>query len=95
MTRYIALVVIVAASLATGAQAHEARPGYLELRETASGRYDMLWKGPARGELRLKLDPVFPKSWKSHGKTGALHGLKLSTLARGMRVRHNPVRRCP
>jgi len=62
MTRSIALVVIVAASLATGAQAHEARPGYLELRETAAGRYDMLWKGPARGELRLKLDPVFPES---------------------------------
>jgi len=53
--------VLVLAGLCT-AQAHEARPGYLELRESSPGRYDVLWKQPVRGEYRLRLDPVFPDS---------------------------------
>ncbi len=37
-------------------QAHEVRPGYLELRQTAPDTYDLLFKLPARGEeLRLAL----------------------------------------
>ena len=33
---------------ATGsqAQAHESRPAYLELTETAPGRYNVLWRTP-------------------------------------------------
>src|SRR5512138_1744098 len=31
------------------AQAHEARPAYLELRESAPDTYDIVWKVPARG----------------------------------------------
>ncbi len=42
------------------ADAHEVRPGYLELRETSEGTFRVLWKKPARGELILKIDPVFP-----------------------------------
>lgn len=42
------------------AEAHEARPGYLELRESAAGTYDVLWKQPANGEFSLHLSPVFP-----------------------------------
>ena len=41
------------------AAAHEVRPGYLELRETAPTVFSVLWKKPARGELILKIDPVF------------------------------------
>lgn len=37
------------------ADAHEVRPGYLELRELEPGAYDVLWKVPARGDLRLGL----------------------------------------
>lgn len=44
------------------AQAHESRPGYLELREVADGRYEVLWKQPAVGDLVLRLNPVFPDS---------------------------------
>lgn len=40
--------------------AHEVRPGYLELREGTPGRYDVLWKQPARGEFAIKIDPLFP-----------------------------------
>jgi hypothetical protein len=42
------------------ASAHELRPGYLELRETAPEVYQVLWKKPAQGEYELRLDPVFP-----------------------------------
>ncbi len=44
----------------TSAAAHEVRPGYLELRETAPGVFRILWKKPARGNMVLKIDPVFP-----------------------------------
>jgi len=39
--------------------AHEVRPAYLELRETAAGEFSVLWKTPMLGEARLALEPVF------------------------------------
>ncbi len=51
----VALCVLVPAP----ATAHEVRPGYLELRESAPGVFRVLWKKPARGDLILKIDPVF------------------------------------
>jgi hydrogenase/urease accessory protein HupE len=48
--------------VATPAYAHESRPGYLELREVADGRYEVLCKQPAVGDLVLQLSPVFPDS---------------------------------
>ncbi len=39
------------------AAAHEVRPAYLELREEAPGEFRVLWKTPARGEMRLSLAP--------------------------------------
>jgi hydrogenase/urease accessory protein HupE len=50
------LVLLTAAPVS----AHESRPGYLELREGADGRYEVLWKQPAVGDLVLRLNPVFP-----------------------------------
>jgi hydrogenase/urease accessory protein HupE len=54
----LALVLLAPAS----APAHESRPGYLELREVSAGRYEVLWKQPAVGDLVLRLSPVFPDS---------------------------------
>jgi hydrogenase/urease accessory protein HupE len=48
--------------LAGPADAHESRPGYLELREVSDDRYDVLWKQPAVGDLVLRLSLVFPDS---------------------------------
>jgi hydrogenase/urease accessory protein HupE len=42
------------------AAAHETRPGFLELKETASGEYQFLWKKPSGGEVELQLAPVIP-----------------------------------
>jgi len=53
-------VLLIAVLFALPATAHEARPGYLELNETAEGQYDVLWKQPANGEYTLRLNPVFP-----------------------------------
>jgi hydrogenase/urease accessory protein HupE len=36
------------------------RPAYLELRETGADQYDVLWKVPAQGELRLAMTVRFP-----------------------------------
>ena len=39
--------------------AHEVRPSYLELREDRAGEFDVLFKTPMRGELRLALSATF------------------------------------
>jgi hypothetical protein len=39
--------------------AHEVRPAYLELRETAAGEFSVLWKTPMLDDARLALDPAF------------------------------------
>ena len=43
------LIVAFAAVLSPAAYAHEMRPGYLEIRESAPDIYEVLWKVPARG----------------------------------------------
>jgi len=40
---------------ASPAGAHEVRPAYLELRQADDEIYDVLWKVPSRGDLRLGL----------------------------------------
>ena len=54
MNRAVFVVMLVLGCLATPAQAHEVRPGYLELKQTGEETYDVLWKVPAAGEdMRL------------------------------------------
>ena len=42
------------------ARAHEARPGFLELREGEPGSYALLWMRPTGGEEELRMAPVVP-----------------------------------
>jgi HupE / UreJ protein len=42
--------------------AHEVRPGFLELRATASNVFLMTWKVPALGAYRLGIEPRLPDS---------------------------------
>ena len=51
----------IALGLGAGVQAHEVRPGYLELRQTGSETSDALWKVPARGDLQLAIAPAWPR----------------------------------
>jgi hypothetical protein len=63
-------VAIVLALAATPLAAHELQPGFLELKETAPGRFDVLWKLPSLGEsadVRMPLVPVFPERCRQLG----------------------------
>ncbi len=65
-TRPWLLALGVAVVLATGLDAHEVRPGYLQLTEVSAGQFDVVWKQPIQpgGEAglsrRLPLEPTFP-----------------------------------
>jgi hydrogenase/urease accessory protein HupE len=47
--------------------AHESRPAYLEIKESQAHVYDITWRRPARGELVLSMQPVFPEHCKVQG----------------------------
>lgn len=62
MRGLLLLLWVAGALLAPGAQAHEVRPGYLELQQTARDTYNLLFKLPALGEeFRLALYVSLPK----------------------------------
>ena len=42
------------------ARAHESRPAYLEITETVSGRYDVLWRTPVLSGMRLPIALKLP-----------------------------------
>jgi hydrogenase/urease accessory protein HupE len=66
----VALLLLAACLGARGAGAHELRPGYLALRETGPADYDVLWKVPARGALRLGLSVTLPGDCTSSAPRG-------------------------
>lgn len=47
--------------------AHEMRPGYLSMQETAPGQFSVLWKVPASGDQRLGLYVHLPAACASTG----------------------------
>ena len=59
---------------AAPAAAHEVRPAYLEVVETAPGTYDVTWKQPVLDGRRLKIDPVFPEACAREGEYVASPG---------------------
>lgn len=57
------LLLVLLSLLAGGpAAAHELRPAYLELREVSPNELSVLWKVPARGQMRLGLDARLPEN---------------------------------
>jgi hydrogenase/urease accessory protein HupE len=62
MMKRVFVLLILVASWACAALAHEVRPAYLQLRETNPDIYDVLWKVPGQGDnLRLALNVEFPE----------------------------------
>jgi hydrogenase/urease accessory protein HupE len=55
------LLVLLALAGARPAEAHEVRPGFLELRETSPGTFSLLWKKPSGGEIEIYITPRIPK----------------------------------
>ncbi len=64
MIRLAALLLIVLA-LVRPAAAHELRPAYLELSETAPGQFAVVWKVPAAGDRRLGLYVRLPENCRN------------------------------
>ncbi|WP_096787434.1 HupE/UreJ family protein [Rhodobacter sp. CZR27] len=58
----VAVIAIAQALWSAPALAHETRPAYLDLREVVPGRVDVMWKVPARGELRLAIQARLPEA---------------------------------
>ena len=57
------LLVISSTSLA-----HEVRPAYLRIQQTADHTYDILWRVPALGEMRLGLYVQLPENCATRGE---------------------------
>jgi hypothetical protein len=57
------IVILLASSLA--AHAHETRSAYLEITQTADETYDIFWRVPARGDLRLGIYVNLPEGCKA------------------------------
>ena len=47
------------------ARAHEARPAYLEIKETAPGKFNVLWRTPVLAGMRLPLVLKIPDDVKT------------------------------
>jgi len=47
------------------AQAHDARPAYLQLDETGPGRYDVTWRTPVYAGMRLPVALRFPATFRN------------------------------
>ena len=55
------LAVLALTMLAARLHAHEVRPAYLELHEAGDGTWDVLFKVPARGDMKLSLQARLPE----------------------------------
>jgi hypothetical protein len=58
-TRPLLLLAIMLAT-AMPATAHEVRPAFLRIQQLDTSTYDILWKTPAQGDLRLALNVILP-----------------------------------
>jgi hypothetical protein len=73
MTNFVlllrALLAAPAVLAAPPLAAHELQPGFLELRESAPGAYEVLWKLPSLGsaDVRMPMVPVFPERCRQGG----------------------------
>ncbi|WP_429225726.1 HupE/UreJ family protein [Inquilinus ginsengisoli] len=61
LLRLVLGILVVVLAQVPGAWAHEARPAYLELTETAPGRYDVLWRTPLLAGMRLPVVLLVPE----------------------------------
>ncbi len=58
----LAWALLAALFLASAAMAHELRPAYLQVIETAPNRYEVTWRTPSLGGMRLPVDLEFPET---------------------------------
>lgn len=61
------LFALLCSLAAAGSVAHEVRPAYLEIEETAAAKFAVTWKQPVLADRRLAIDPVFPAACERTG----------------------------
>lgn len=71
MSRSLAYAVIIAFATCGAANAHETRSAYLEMTQTGAETYDIFWRVPARGDLRLGIYVRLPDDCQA---TSAIRG---------------------
>ncbi len=64
--RWLLALLLVACS--AGAFAHESRPAYLEIKETAAGHYSVLWRTPVLSGQRLPVALQLPPALAPRGE---------------------------
>ena len=84
--RLIAVVLLLLVAAST-LEAHEVRPAYLRIQQESAERYDILWRVPARGDLRLGIYVGLPEHCRDLGE-------KLSWQEAGTHIEHWAVN-CP
>ena len=68
LKQWLLLVFLLVHPLFAGtALAHESRPAYLEMSESQTNVFDITWRRPARGEMVLSMQPVFPDHCQTRG----------------------------
>lgn len=85
MRRLFALLLLAMLAPAPAAVAHEARPAYFEISETAPGRYAILWRTPVLFGMRLPVALELPEGVRTLGEP-ALRELSDSLVERRMVV---------
>jgi hypothetical protein len=60
---FVAWLLVCMALLARPAFAHEVRPAYLEIDQTAAHAYSVIWKQPTLGEFAIHLVPHISNGW--------------------------------
>jgi len=78
------IVALLLAGCVGAVEAHEVRPGYLALRQTGAESFDVLWKVPARGQLRLSLDARLPENCRDQVPPSSRFGGGASTERRSV-----------
>ncbi len=63
--RLVAALLLATGFFLRAAQAHESRPAYLELKETAPGQFSVLWRTPVLAGMRLPLVLKMPDGVKN------------------------------
>ena len=60
----LAVAALIALAFHSAVEAHELRPGFLEIKQTSAENYDIRFKVPARGDMRLGLYVRLPADCK-------------------------------
>ena len=74
-TFYLIIITLSLTLVVIGiAEAHEVRPGYLQINQVDTSTYDVLWKIPAKGDQRLGLYVRLPGNCQSSEMTSSFAG---------------------